>query len=112
MKRRSRDEEGGPRKRRRPGFEQDETLFDTDAGVNRGIALMDNQLLADHLAQKTSRLGTDLSPIELSDLYISREPTPDRVAETTNLTKLASEFHSRYVFLAGNADARWAPRVS
>lgn len=73
-KKRSRDDDqgGARRKRRRAGFEQDELLFDTDAGVNRAVALMDSQLMADHIAQKTSRFGTDLSPIELSDLYISR----------------------------------------
>ncbi|KAK7756653.1 Protein cms1 [Diatrype stigma] len=71
---RSRDDDqgGARRKRRRAGFEQDELLFDTEAGVNKAIALMDSQLMADHIAQKTSRFGTDLSPIELSDLYISR----------------------------------------
>lgn len=72
-KKRSRDDDDGSRrKRRKGGFEQDELLFDTDAGVNRAIGLMDSQLMADHIAQKTSRFGTDLSPVELSDLYISR----------------------------------------
>lgn len=72
-KKRPREEDGGSRrKRRKAGFEHDDLLFDTEAGVNRAIALMDSQLMADHLAQKTSRFGTDLSPVELSDLYISR----------------------------------------
>lgn len=71
-KKRSREDDGGSRKRKKSGFEQDDLLFDTEAGVNRALALMDSQLMADHLAQKTSRFGTDLSPVELSDLYISR----------------------------------------
>jgi protein CMS1 len=32
---------------------------------------MDNQLLADHLAQKLSRFGSDLSAVEISDLTVS-----------------------------------------
>ena len=75
-KKRSRDDEGGSRKRKKSGFEQDELLFDAEAGVNRALALMNSQLIADHLAQKTSRFGTDLSSIELSDLYISRGSPP------------------------------------
>lgn len=75
-KKRSRDDDGGSRKRKKSGFEQDDLLFDTETGVNRALALMDSQLMADHLAQKTSRFGTDLSSIELSDLYISRESPP------------------------------------
>jgi protein CMS1 len=72
-KKRARAEDGGRRKKRKTEFEEDETLLDTEIGVNRGIALMDSQLLADHLAQKTSRFGSDLSPVELADLYISRK---------------------------------------
>ncbi|RYP19000.1 hypothetical protein DL765_003583 [Monosporascus sp. GIB2] len=75
LKKRSRDEDGGARKRRRKSaFEEDDLLFDMEAGVNRAIALMDSQLMSDHIAQKTSRFGTDLSPVELSDLYISQHP--------------------------------------
>lgn len=53
--------------------EQDEADFDVEAGLNKAFERMDGQLLADHLAQKTSRFGTDLSSVELSDLYISGE---------------------------------------
>ncbi|RYP50722.1 hypothetical protein DL769_010912 [Monosporascus sp. CRB-8-3] len=74
-KKRARDEDGGARKRRRKSaFEEDDLLFDIEAGVNRAIALMDSQLMSDHIVQKTSRFGTDLSPVELSDLYISQNP--------------------------------------
>ncbi|RYO79981.1 hypothetical protein DL762_007884 [Monosporascus cannonballus] len=80
-KKRSRDEDGGARKRRRKSaFEEDGLLFDMEAGVNRAIALMDSQLMSDHIAQKTSRFGTDLSPVELSDLYIS----PNSILDTTS----------------------------
>ncbi|KAI1246585.1 csm1-like protein [Eutypa lata] len=86
-KKRSRDDDDGSRrKRRKGGFEQDELLFDTDAGVNRAIGLMDSQLMADHIAQKTSRFGTDLSPVELSDLYIS----PNSIRDSTSFQEIRS----------------------
>lgn len=48
-----------------------EEALDTELGVNTLFSRMDNQLLADYLAQKTTRFGSDLSTIELSDLTIS-----------------------------------------
>lgn len=52
---------------------EDEGDLDTDAGLNRAFERMDGELLADHVAQKTRRFGTDLSAVELSDLYVSGE---------------------------------------
>lgn len=72
-KKRAAESEAPAKKRRRkakPKFEDDE-LIDLELGVNGAIARMDSQLMADHLAQKTTRFGTDLSPVELSDLSIS-----------------------------------------
>ncbi len=60
-----------PRKRSKSGRWEDDSLLDTEVGLNRAFAGMTSQLLADHLSQKTARFGTDLSPVELSDLYIS-----------------------------------------
>lgn len=57
-------------KKRKGGFQNDESL-DSELGLNTLFSRMDNQLLADYLAQKTTRFGTDLSTIELSDLTIS-----------------------------------------
>lgn len=60
------------KRRRKPKHSaEDDELIDLELGVNGAIAKMDSQLLADHLAQRTSRFGTDLSPVELSDLSIS-----------------------------------------
>lgn len=59
------------RRRKAKGSAEDDELIDLELGVNGAIAKMDNQLLADHLAQRLSRFGTDLSPVELSDLSIS-----------------------------------------
>ncbi|PHH88686.1 hypothetical protein CDD83_7199 [Cordyceps sp. RAO-2017] len=57
------------KKQKTRGREDDETL-NMDLGLNTLFSRMDNQLLADHLAQKTTRFGTDLSPVELSDLTV------------------------------------------
>lgn len=66
------DGEAPAKKRRRkakPKFE-DDSLIDLELGVNAAIAKLDSQLMADHLAQKTSRFGADLSSVELADLSI------------------------------------------
>lgn len=64
------------KKRKTKSHPEDEAL-DTDLGLNTLFARMDNQLLADHLTQKTKRFGSDLSPVELSDLTVPGE-TPQR----------------------------------
>jgi hypothetical protein len=64
--------EGPAKKKRRkakPKFAEDDSI-DMELGVNLEIGRMDNQLLADHIAQKTSRFGSDLSSVELSDITI------------------------------------------
>ena len=71
-KKRTAEGEAPAKKKRRkakPKFEDDE-LIDLELGVNGAVARMDSQLMADHLAQKTSRFGADLSSVELSDLSI------------------------------------------
>lgn len=73
-KKRPREDDGVVRKKKKKtGYEQDDSLLDMELGLNTGIAFMDPQLMADHLAQRTTKFGTDLSPLELADLYISRE---------------------------------------
>ncbi|ETS84265.1 hypothetical protein PFICI_02290 [Pestalotiopsis fici W106-1] len=79
-KKRSREDDGGRRKKKKTGYEQDDSLLDTELGVNTGIAFMDSQLMADHLAQRTTKFGTDLSAVELADLYIS----PASIQDTTS----------------------------
>lgn len=81
-KKRAREDDARPRKKRKGGSEHDESLLDTELGLNVGIALMDPQLTADHLAQKTTRFGSDLSPVELADLYISRKSVPSALERT------------------------------
>lgn len=56
---------------------QDDETLDTELGLNTLFARLDNQLLADYLAQKTTRFGSDLSPVEIADLALpGRDLTP------------------------------------
>jgi protein CMS1 len=48
--------------------EEDE--LDIDKGINRAFSHMDNQLLADYIAQRTRKYESDLSSIELEDKHI------------------------------------------
>lgn len=74
-KKRKAQDDDKPRKKQKKQkkVREDEDDLDMEAGLNRAFERMDGQLLADHIAQKTRRFGTDLSPVELSDLYISGE---------------------------------------
>jgi protein CMS1 len=56
--------------KRRKGKAKEDEMLDTELGLNKTFSRMDNQLLGDHLAQKTSRFGSDLSSVELSDLTV------------------------------------------
>jgi hypothetical protein len=74
-KKRKLQDDDKPRKKekKQKKVREDESDLDMEAGLNRAFERMDGQLLADHIAQKTRRFGTELSPVELSDLYISGE---------------------------------------
>ena len=61
------------KKRKTKSQQQDDELLDMQLGINTLFSRMDNQLLADHLAQKLSRFGGDLSSVELADLTVSGE---------------------------------------
>ena len=47
-----------------------EETFDLHMGVNMAIGKMNSSLLADHVAQRAKRFGTDLSLVELEDMRI------------------------------------------
>jgi hypothetical protein len=97
-----------------------EEALDTELGVNTLFSRMDNQLLADYLAQKTTRFGTDLSTIELSDLTISGKSqlphatfshshSPTRVSRTRaacSLLSFLSRAHPRHKLVAGGQDLK------
>ena len=44
--------------------------IDVEAGINKAFAHMDNQLLADYVAQRTRKYESDLSSVELEDKYL------------------------------------------
>ncbi|OTA98448.1 hypothetical protein M426DRAFT_69808 [Hypoxylon sp. CI-4A] len=84
-KKRRQDDQGGSQKRRKPSaYDEDDEYLDLEAGVNKKIALVDNLLLSDHLAKKIRRFGTDLPPVELSQLDIS----PNCITDTTSFQEL------------------------
>ncbi|TQS33091.1 hypothetical protein Golomagni_06577, partial [Golovinomyces magnicellulatus] len=68
----------------------EDELLDMELGLNTLLSRMDNQLLADYLAQKTSRFAPDLSNIELSDITISANCIKDATSfeETRTLDNL------------------------
>lgn len=60
-----------PKQKKSPKqFDDDDALFDLDLGINTIFGRMDPDLLADYVAACTKRFGSDLSPIELNDLYL------------------------------------------
>ncbi|KAF4968014.1 hypothetical protein FZEAL_10446 [Fusarium zealandicum] len=66
-------------KKRKANAPDDDSL-DTELGLNTSFTKMDNQLLADHLAQKLGRFGTELSAVEISDLTVSANAIQDNTS--------------------------------
>ncbi|KAH8802779.1 U3-containing 90S pre-ribosomal complex subunit-domain containing protein [Xylogone sp. PMI_703] len=62
-------------KKQKPVTVKEEQL--KEFGINNAIASMDNQLLADYVAQQTRRFEDQLSSIELEDKYISSKAILD-----------------------------------
>ncbi|KAJ4386754.1 Protein cms1 [Gnomoniopsis smithogilvyi] len=60
-----------PKQKKNPKSSDDQdALLDLDLGVNTIFSRMDPDLLADYVAASTKRFGSDLSSVELSDLYV------------------------------------------
>ncbi|KAI0390674.1 U3-containing 90S pre-ribosomal complex subunit-domain containing protein [Xylariaceae sp. FL0594] len=85
-KKRAREDDGANKssmqpqshKRRKPSaFDQEDLDLDLEAGLNKKLAHLDSMLMADHIAQKTRRFGSDLRPVELSALDISPNAIKD-----------------------------------
>ncbi|KAF7557051.1 hypothetical protein G7046_g6138 [Stylonectria norvegica] len=76
--------------KKRKAKHQDDDSLDVELGLNTLFARMDNQLLADHIAQRLARFGTELSPVEISDLTLSAGSIQDTTSwkETRTLEKL------------------------
>jgi protein CMS1 len=56
--------------KRKKGEADGDIELDTDNGINKAFSYMDNQLLADYVAQRTRKYESDLSLVELEDKYI------------------------------------------
>ncbi|KAM7187129.1 U3-containing 90S pre-ribosomal complex subunit domain containing protein [Naviculisporaceae sp. PSN 640] len=111
------DDEGSRKKKKKQKkVRQDEGDLDAEAGLNLAFARMDGQLLADHIAQKTTRFGTDLSTVELSDLYISANSIKDtsswdKPRSTENLPEFMEAFAEDPKKLEGAPKAKGSPHT-
>ncbi|RFU28134.1 hypothetical protein B7463_g8191, partial [Scytalidium lignicola] len=70
-----------------------------EGGINNAIAAMDNQLLADYVAQQTRRFEDQLSSVELEDKYIPAKSIQDttqfkRPRGLDNLSSFLEHFSS------------------
>jgi protein CMS1 len=108
-KRKVQDDSQPPRakKQKASKYEEDEELLDLEAGVNTALVRMDPQLLADYVARQTKRFGTDLSTVELSDLYINA----NAIRDTTDFTKVRvkenlPDFLEEFAAAADEKDAK------
>lgn len=57
-------------KKKRNATANDDGDMDFDLSINRAVARMDSNLLANHVARQTQRFGKDLSSVELTDLTL------------------------------------------
>ncbi|KAF3765088.1 hypothetical protein M406DRAFT_340562 [Cryphonectria parasitica EP155] len=97
------------KKNRRPDAEDEEALFDLDLGVNTIFGRMDPDLLTDYVAANTKRFGTELSAIELSDLYVPAGAVRDTTAfSKTRVKENLAEFLEKF---AGGEDEQEKKRL-
>jgi hypothetical protein len=82
-------------------FAGEEDELDIDAGINRAFSHMDNQLLADYVAQRTRKYESDLSSIELEDKHIpgARCHVPLPRGSLTYADEASSKCDPRYDFV-------------
>lgn len=106
-KKRKRATEDVPKKAKsKKAKSEEEDELDIEAGINRAFAHMDNQLLADYVAQRTRKYESDLSMIELEDKYIPAAAIQDTTAwdkprTTDNLPGFLEKF-------SGNSTKLWS----
>ncbi|KAI1261588.1 U3-containing 90S pre-ribosomal complex subunit-domain containing protein [Xylariaceae sp. FL1019] len=102
-KKRAREDDGAAQKkqkRRKAAFEQEDLDLDLEAGLNKKIASLDSMLLADHIAQKTRRFGTELKPVELSALDIS----PNAINDSSSFSE-SRDLEHLPAFLEAHAES-------
>lgn len=86
--------------------DHDDVLLDLDLGVNTAIARLDPDLLADHAAARTKRFGTDLSVVELGDLYVPAAAVRDTTAfAAPRVRENLPDFLE--AFAGGEQERRW-----
>ena len=86
------------KKKRKPGrkaVEEDE-IFDVELGLNAAIGRLNNQLLADFIAQKIKKADPDLSIVELEELRIPCMFVMYRTAYSSSADAIVSKCDSRY----------------
>lgn len=96
------------KKKKKTKFQQDDEALDMELGLNTLFTRMDNQLLADHLAQKIARFAGELSSVELSDLSVSGMPCSSiqhTQQEETSIGGLTcrSKLNTRHDIVAGDS---------
>lgn len=85
-------------KKNRKQANEENALYDFDLGINTIFARMDPDLIADYVAANTKRFATDLSPIELSDLYVPSGAIRDTTSfAETRVKETLPEFLERCV---------------
>lgn len=100
------------KKKRKSKYNAEDESLDMELGLNTLIARLDSQLLADYLAQKTSRFGTDLSPVEISDLTISGLSVAINHSVFGLLTLMYSYVHTRRYWLRWRENLGKVARIS
>ncbi|OQO00574.1 hypothetical protein B0A48_13064 [Cryoendolithus antarcticus] len=70
---------------KKPKDVQEDSL-DLEKGVNLALAHMDSRLMADHMAQRTTRFRPDVSPVEAEDFMIPERAILDTTAFTATRT--------------------------
>lgn len=77
-----------PKQKKNPKSTDDQdALLDLDLGINTIFSRMDPDLLADYIAANTKRFGSDLSSVELSDLYVPASAIRDTTSFTETRVK-------------------------
>ncbi|KAF8848782.1 hypothetical protein BDZ45DRAFT_256126 [Acephala macrosclerotiorum] len=84
--------------------EEDE--LDTELGINNAFSHMDNQLLADYIAQRTRKYESDLSSIELEDKYIPANAIEDTTS--WNKPRTLDNLPGFLEKFAGNSTKLWS----
>ncbi|KAG0650236.1 cms1 [Hyphodiscus hymeniophilus] len=98
------------------GKTDEDDEIDTETRINKAFAHMDNQLLADYVAQRTRKYESDLSSVELEDKYLPTTAIQDTTAwsqprTTDNLPTFLEKFASNATKLWSASKKNGAPHT-